>query len=64
MSAETRDRSHSSIDSDNQDWRTLAEAASKEQDPARMLEIVSKLNRALDEQIRPQFQSRSAFAND
>jgi hypothetical protein len=30
-----------------QDWRTLSEAASREQDPDRLIELVQELNRAL-----------------
>jgi hypothetical protein len=30
-----------------QDWRTLSEAASREQDPDRLIELVQELNRVL-----------------
>ena len=30
-----------------QDWRALSEAASREQDPDRLVELVQELNRAL-----------------
>jgi hypothetical protein len=30
-----------------QDWRALSEAASREQDPDRLIELVQELNRAL-----------------
>lgn len=30
-----------------QDWRILSEAASREQDPDRLIELVQELNRAL-----------------
>ena len=31
----------------SQDWRALSEAASREQDPDRLIELVQELNRAL-----------------
>jgi hypothetical protein len=30
-----------------QDWRALSEAASREQDPEKLMELVEQLNRAL-----------------
>ena len=30
-----------------EDWRALSEAASREQDPDRLMELVERLNRAL-----------------
>jgi hypothetical protein len=33
----------------NEDWRSIAEEASKEMDPARLTVLVGKLCRALDE---------------
>ena len=30
-----------------EDWRALSEAASREQDPERLIELVEQLNRAL-----------------
>ena len=44
----------------NQDWRCIAEQASKETDPAKLATLVTKLCRALDHereqrrQLRPQ----------
>ena len=32
-----------------QNWRDLAEAARKERDPKRLIELIAELNRALDE---------------
>lgn len=34
------------------DWRELAEAARHEQDPQRLLELISQLNRALEQRRR------------
>ena len=34
-----------------EDWRTLAEQASREDDPARLLELAEKLARAIDQQL-------------
>jgi hypothetical protein len=31
------------------DWRELCEAASKEEDPQKLMELVSEINKALDE---------------
>jgi hypothetical protein len=36
------------------DWRVLCELASKERDPAKLLELVRRLNQALDETFRRQ----------
>jgi hypothetical protein len=36
------------------DWKALSEAASREQDPHKLLEIVRELNRALDEREQQQ----------
>jgi len=38
-----------------QDWRALSEAASREQDPDRLIELVEELNRAL---LRREVESR------
>ena len=38
-----------------QDWRALSEAASREQDPDRLIELVQELNRAL---LRRELESR------
>ena len=32
------------------DWRTLCEAASKERDPQKLLELVTEINKALEEE--------------
>jgi len=32
-----------------EDWRSLCEQASKESDPQRLLELITKINRALEE---------------
>ena len=36
------------------DWRVLCELASKERDPAKLIELVRRLNQALDETFRRQ----------
>lgn len=33
----------------SQDWHTLCELASKEQDPEKLLDLISKINQALEE---------------
>jgi len=38
-----------------QDWRVLSEAASREQDPDRLIELVEELNHAL---LRRELESR------
>ena len=38
-----------------QDWRVLSEAASREQDPDRLIKLVEELNRAL---LRRELESR------
>jgi hypothetical protein len=35
------------MESQGQDWRALSEAASREQDPEKLLELVEQLNRVL-----------------
>ena len=41
----------------NQEWRSIAEKASTEQDPAKLTSLVAELCRSLDErQKTPQFQ--------
>jgi len=47
-------------------WRELSEAAAREQDPEKLLELVEQLNKALEEQehsveeaARPVFSTRS-----
>lgn len=34
------------------DWRALCELASKEHDPAKLIELVRKLNQALDQSFK------------
>jgi hypothetical protein len=35
------------METQSQDWRVLSEAASREQDPEKLIELVEELNRAL-----------------
>ena len=43
----------------NQEWRSIAQEASTEQDPAKLASLVAELCRSLDErQKTPQFQRR------
>ena len=42
------------------DWRVLCELASKEQDPDRLMELVKRLNLALDKTIKGMREARSA----
>lgn len=35
------------MEAQQQDWRVLSEAASREHDPEKLIELVEKLNRAL-----------------
>ena len=44
------------------DWRTLSEAASREQDPQKLLQIVQDLNRALDQREQEQRQRQNGQA--
>jgi hypothetical protein len=39
------------------DWRSLAERASKEKDPEKLMSLVSELSRVLEEQQRKSFNS-------
>lgn len=41
------------------DWRELAEAARKEQDSEKLIELVTELNRVLEEQGRKSIYSRT-----
>jgi hypothetical protein len=50
-------------DHGNDDWRTLAEQASTEMDPAKLTVLVRKLCRALDERNERK-QLQSPFAAD
>jgi hypothetical protein len=42
-----------------QDWRALSEAASREQDPQKLMELVEQLNRAL---LRRELQMKRCFS--
>lgn len=35
------------METQSQDWRVLSEAASREQDPEKLIQLVEELNRAL-----------------
>jgi hypothetical protein len=35
------------MEAQSQDWRVLSEAASREQDPEKLIQLVEELNRAL-----------------
>jgi hypothetical protein len=37
---------------DYRDWKQLAEAARDEEDPKRLMELIQRLNRALDEYMK------------
>ena len=41
------------------DWRILCELASKEQDPDRLMELIKRLNDALDKKIKRMQEARS-----
>jgi hypothetical protein len=43
-------------DRNDVDWRVLCELASKEHDPEKLMEIVQRLNEALEERLRGQGQ--------
>jgi len=47
-----------------EDWRTLAEKASTEMDPAKLMILVGKLCRALDERNERKPQMQRPFAAD
>jgi hypothetical protein len=46
------------------DWRVLCEQASKEQDPERLIELVRRLNEALEERQRSKTKHRFYNAPD
>ena len=46
----------------NEEWRILAEEARLEKDPDKLLEIVSALNRALDEREKTTGKNRQHLA--
>jgi len=37
---------------DCHDWKQLAEAARDEEDPVKLMELIQRLNRALDERMK------------
>ena len=39
-------------DSVNRDWKTIAQLAAAEQDPGKLLELVTELNKILEEEQR------------
>lgn len=43
------------METQQQDWRVLSKAASREQDPEKLMELVKELNRAL---LRRELESR------
>ncbi len=43
----------------SQDWRALCELASQEQDPEKLLDLISKINQALEEWNRQSRMDRS-----
>ena len=56
---------------DFEDWRTLCELAAKEEDPERLMDLVQRLNEALDQEERarlghvsPSLPSKHASACD
>jgi hypothetical protein len=56
---------------DLEDWRTLSELAAKEEDPEKLMDLVQRLNKALDQEerarlhhISPSFPSRRTGAGD
>jgi hypothetical protein len=40
------------------DWRVLSQAASREQDPIRLMELIEQLNRVLEERERAMRETR------
>jgi hypothetical protein len=42
------------MDQNNEDWRELCKAAANELDPTKLMNLITKLNRALDEQDNKQ----------
>ncbi|HZQ18798.1 MAG TPA: hypothetical protein VFA90_08755 [Terriglobales bacterium] len=51
------------MESQGQDWRELSEAASREQDPEKLMELVEQLNRALLNRELQMNRGLSATAN-
>lgn len=52
--------SSDSLNQPSRDWRELAEAARKETDPQRLMELVEELNRALDRKENTNQQTRQS----
>ena len=48
---------------DCHDWKQLAEAARDEEDPKRLMELIQRLNRALDEHMKNHCLSLSEAAD-
>jgi len=46
------------------DWRVLCEQASKEEDPERLIELVQRLNEALEERQRRRIEKQFYNARD
>ena len=46
------------------DWRVLCEQASKEEDPERLIELVQRLNKALEERQRRRIEKQFYNAPD
>ncbi len=49
---------------DSDDWRSLCESASTETDPQRLLDLVTKIHRALEERNRRSHDTRLTTKND
>ena len=47
-----------------EDWRLLCEQASKESDPQRLLDLLTRINRALEKSHRESQREHRAFAID
>lgn len=47
-----------------EDWRSLCELASKEADPQRLMELITKINRALEECDQPNRTDETSFKID
>ena len=51
-------------DLESKDWRELSEAASREQDPQKLMELVRALNKALERREREQKNPRRTSPED
>ena len=49
---------------DSDDWRSLCESASTETDPQKLLDLITKINRALEERNRRSHDARLTTQND